>query len=254
MPRFAANLTLMFTEVPFLGRFAAAAEAGFRAVEFVSPYDHPPEAIRAELDRHGLALALFNTPAGDWAAGERGMAAVPGAEARFEADLARALDHAAVLAPERLHVMAGIAQGPAARATYLANLAKAAAAAPDLTLTIEPINHRDMPGYHLARTDDARAVIAEVGAPNLRLQLDLYHAQIMEGDLTERIRALAPITAHVQIAGVPGRAEPDTGELALEPLMAALDATGYAGWVGCEYRPAGETRAGLGWLARVRGD
>ncbi len=252
MPRFAANLSMMWPEIPFLDRFAAAAGAGFRAVEYLFPYAHPADEVGARLEAAGLAQALYNTPAGDWDGGERGMAAVPGAEARFEADLERALAYAAVIRPRNIHIMAGIAQGPEARATYIANLRKACAAAPDQGFVIEPINHRDMPGYHLGRTDDARGVIAEVGAPNLRLQLDLYHAQIMEGDLTMRIRALAPVIAHVQIAGVPERHEPDSGELDFHQLMGVLDATGYDGWVGTEYRPRAGTEAGLGWFERYR--
>jgi hydroxypyruvate isomerase len=252
MPRFAANLSMMFDEVPFLDRFAAAARAGFEAVEFLFPYDQDPAAIRAALDANRLTLALHNTPPGDWAAGERGYAAVPGAEARFEAEFARALAYARVLRPGRIHVLAGTAQGPAARAAYVANLRRAAAAAPDLVLTIEPLNPRDMPGYHLARSDDALAVIEAVGAPNLRLQFDLYHAQIAEGDLTRRIEALAPVLGHVQVAGVPDRHEPDRGELNFAHLMAVLDSVGYDGWVGCEYRPADGTEAGLGWFAPWR--
>ena len=252
MPRFAANLSMMFGEHAFLDRFAAAAAAGFRGVEYLFPYDWPAAEIAARLADHGLTQALFNAPPGDFAAGERGLAAVPGAEDRFAAALDQALAYADALAPGAVHVMAGLAQGPAARATYVANLSKACAAAPDRLFVIEPINHRDIPGYHLNRTDDARGVIAEVGAPNLRLQLDLYHAQIMEGDLTTRIRALAPITAHVQVAGVPDRHEPDGGETDFHRLMAELDATGFSGWVGCEYRPAGETTAGLGWFDRYR--
>jgi hydroxypyruvate isomerase len=252
MPRFAANLSMMFGEHGFLDRFAAAAGAGFRGVEYLFPYDHPADAIAGRLSDNELTQALYNTPPGDWEAGQRGKAAVPGAEDQFARDLDRALEYASTLRPGAIHIMAGIAQGPASRATFLANLAKAAAAAPEQLFVIEPINHRDMPGYHLSRTDDARAVIAEVGASNLKLQLDLYHAQIMEGDLVMRIRALAPITAHVQVAGVPERHEPDSGECDLTRLMTELDATGYAGWVGCEYRPRAGTREGLGWFERYR--
>ncbi|MEM9148109.1 MAG: 2-oxo-tetronate isomerase [Pseudomonadota bacterium] len=252
MPRFAANLSQMFQEVPFLERFGHAATAGFKAVEFLFPYEHEAAAIRAELDAHGLDLALYNTPPGNWDAGERGAAAVPGLDVRFEQDIERALTYAAVLKPRNIHVMAGIAQGPEARSDYVARLARAAAITPDQGLVIEPINHRDMPGYHLQTTEAARAVIAEVAAPNLRLQLDLYHAQIMEGDLTRRIEALAPLIAHVQVAGVPLRHEPDAGELNFHALMETLDQVGYTGWVGCEYRPAGRTEDGLGWFSRYR--
>lgn len=253
MPRFAANLTMMFTERPFLERFEAAAAAGFRAVEFLFPYDWPAAEVRAALDAAGLELALFNAPPGDWEAGERGLAALPGREAEFREAFARALDYAAVLRPARLHVMAGLATGPEARETYLANLAWAAGAAGAQRLAIEPINSRDMPGYHLATSEDAVAVLDAVGAGNLGLQLDLYHAQIMEGDLTRRIERLLPRIAHVQIASVPERHEPDEGEVNYPHLFALLDRLGYAGFVGCEYRPKGRTEDGLGWLARVAG-
>jgi len=248
MPRFAANLSMMFTERPFLERFDAAAAAGFEAVEFLFPYDHPVAEIRDALDRNRLTLALFNAPPGDWEAGERGLTAVPGREAEFRDLFRLAIDYAAALKPARLHVMAGLAQGPAARAAYVANLAHAAAAAPGLRVCIEPINSRDMPGYHLSRSDDALTVLDAVGAGNLGLQFDLYHAQIMEGDLTRRIERLLPRIAHIQIAGVPDRHEPDRGEVNFPHLFRTLDALGYRGFVGCEYRPAGRTEDGLGWF------
>lgn len=250
MPRFAANLSMMFTEHPFMERFAAAAAAGFTGVEYLFPYDHDPAAIRAALGALGLQQALFNAYPGDWEAGERGLAALPGREADFRAAMERTLEFAEIIDPSRIHVMAGLAEGAAARETYIANLAAACAMAPDRRFVIEPINSRDMPGYHLATSADAIAVIEKVGAPNLALQFDLYHAQIMEGDLTRRIEALAPRIEHVQVAGVPDRHEPDTGELAFEHLMAVLDRVGYDGWVGCEYRPAGRTEDGLAWLRR----
>lgn len=252
MPRFAANLTMMFTEHAFLDRFAAAAKAGFEAVECLAPYGERAEDVRDALEAAGLTFALFNTPPGDWEAGERGSAALSGASGRFLEDLERALEYAALLKPANIHVMAGIAQGPGARARYIEALAHAADRAPDQGFVIEPINHRDMPGYHLSRSDEARGVIAEVARPNLRLQLDLYHTQIMEGDLTRRVEALAPLIAHVQIAGVPERHEPDQGESRLEHLLATLGRVGYDGWIGCEYRPAGRTEDGLGWLSPYR--
>ncbi|MGF1659317.1 MAG: hydroxypyruvate isomerase family protein [Rubrimonas sp.] len=249
MPRFAANISWLFTERPLLARAAAAAEAGFSGVESLFPYDAAAEDLRAALDAAGLPLVLINAPPGDWAAGERGLAALPGAEARFEAALETALATADALGAGRIHIMAGIAEGAAARATYVANLRRACASAPERLFAIEPINSRDMPGYHLSRTEDALRVIEAVGAPNLSLQLDLYHLQIMEGDLTRRIEALGSAIGHVQIAGVPDRAEPDRGETRLDWLMAELDRIGYAGWVGAEYRPAARTEDGLGWLA-----
>jgi hydroxypyruvate isomerase len=251
MPRFAANLSTMFTERPFMARFDAAAAAGFEAVEFLFPYGHPAAEIRGALDRNGLELALFNAPSGNWEAGERGLAALAGREAEFRDSIARALDYAAVLRPGRIHVMAGIAQGPEARAVYLDNLARAAAGAQGLC--IEPINSRDMPGYHLSTSTDAVAVLDAVGVGNLGLQFDLYHAQIMEGDLTRRLEVLMPRIVHIQIAGVPDRHEPDCGEVNYPHLFGVLDRLGYEGYVGCEYRPAGGTEDGLGWFRRAGG-
>lgn len=253
MPRFAANLSMMFAERPFLERFAAAAAAGFEGVEFLFPYEHEPDEVRAALDAAGLAMALFNCPPGDWRAGERGMCAIPGREAEFRDAFATALRYAETIRPDRLHVMAGLTSGPDARAAYVENLRWAAAKAPDRTLVIEPINSRDIPGYFLNRSDEAVAIIEAVGAPNLRLQFDLYHAQIMEGDLTRRLERLMPLIGHVQIAGVPDRNEPDAGEVNFPHLFATLDRLDYAGWVGCEYRPAGRTEDGLAWFHRATG-
>ncbi len=249
MPRFAANLSFMFAERPFLERFAAAAEAGFEAVEFMSPYAHSADAIRAELDAHGLTVALMNTPAGDWEGGERGLASLPGRVPDFVASIKETLAYATVLRPERIHVMAGVSRGPWARSIYVANLSRACEMGPQQQFTIEPINPRDMPGYHLTETQDARTVIDAVGKGNLGLQLDLYHCQITEGDITRRVEALSPLIRHVQIAGVPDRGEPDRGELSLPHLLEVLDRIGYTGWIGCEYHPAAGTEAGLGWFA-----
>ncbi|MBB3264700.1 hydroxypyruvate isomerase [Azospirillum sp. OGB3] len=252
--RFAANLSMMFTERPFLERFGAAAAAGFDAVEFLFPYDTPAERIRAALDAHGLTQALFNLPPGDWAAGERGVASLPGREAEFREGVAMAIAYARVLGNRRLHCMAGIPpQGKdreEALAVYTGNLRHAAAACAEagLTLLVEPINNRDMPGYLMNGTVLARRVIGEVGAPNLKLQLDLYHCQISEGDLATRIRANADLTAHVQIAGVPDRQEPDRGEVNYPYLFEVLAETGYRGFIGCEYRPRARTEDGLGWF------
>lgn len=256
MPRLAANLSMMFTELAFLDRFAAAARAGFGAVEFLFPYDYPAPDIRARLDDAGLVLALFNMPPGDWAGGERGLACLPGRQREFRDGVARALDYAAGLGCDLVHCMAGV-PGPAvqpvtAAALYAENLAWACerAAAAGVRLAIEPINQRDMPGYHLATLEQAAAVIAALGADRVGLQFDIYHAQVSRGDLTRRLAAFMPIVAHVQIADVPGRHEPGTGEIGWPHVFAQLDGLGYAGWVGCEYRPAGETVAGLGWRAR----
>lgn len=253
MPRFAANLSMMFADRPFLDRFAAAAASGFEGVEFLFPYEHEAADVRAALDAAGLKQALFNCPPGDWNDGERGMSAIPGREAEFRESFVTALRYADALGPDRLHVMAGNIRGPEARRTYIENLRWAAGQAGDRTLVIEPINTRDMPDYFLNRSDDAVSVIEEVGAPNLKLQFDLYHAQIMEGDLTKRLEKLMPVIGHVQIAGVPDRHEPDEGELNFPHLFEALDRLGYDGWVGCEYRPAGRTEDGLGWFRRATG-
>ena len=253
MPRFAANLSMMFNEVPFLDRFAAAAAAGFRGVEFLFPYDHPAAELRKRLDGAGLELALFNMPPGDWAAGERGTAGLPGRTAEFRDGVLRAIDYAGVLGCPLLHCMAGIApsgvpQG-AAFASYVGNVAWAAerTAAAGLRLVLEPINHRDMPGYILNTTSQAAGIVDALGRDRVGLQFDLYHCQITEGDLTRRMEALLPITAHMQIADVPGRHEPGTGEINWPYVFAQMDNLRYSGWVGCEYRPAGETVAGLAW-------
>jgi len=260
MPRLAANLSMMFTEVPFGQRFEAAAKVGFRAVEFLFPYEWPAAQVRRWLDDAGLENVLFNLPPGDWNAGERGFAALPGREAAFREALAHALDYASALATPHLHVMAGLiphgadaATLGAMRATYLSNLHWAAGRAQEagLELLIEPINPRDIPGYFLNHQDDAMAVIKELDAPALKLQMDFYHAQIVDGDLTRRIERQISQIAHVQIAGVPDRHEPDTGELALKHLLATLDRLDYRGWVGCEYRPRARTEDGLGWIAEA---
>jgi len=256
MPKFAANLSFMFQEVGFLDRFASAAACGFKAVEYLTPYDHPPEIIAQQLNRHGLQQALFNMPPGDWAAGERGIAALSGREPEFRDGVEQALVYAKATKCRLLHAMAGVLPAGHDRAEaewgYLTNLRHAAdrLAGEGITLVIEPINTRDIPGYFLNTTSQAMSIIERVGHPNLKLQLDLYHVQIMEGDLAHRIRALAGCYPHVQIAGNPGRHEPDIGEINYPYLFDLLDELGYSGWIGCEYRPKGETRAGLGWIRR----
>jgi hydroxypyruvate isomerase len=254
MPRFAANLTMMFNEVPFPQRFAAAARAGFRAVEFLFPYDYAPADVAGWLREAGLESALFNLPPGDWAAGERGLAALPGREAEFRAGVARALEYAIAMGTPRLHAMAGpvpegVGRG-ACRETYLENLRHAARelARHGRTLLIEPINGRDMPGYFLQTQAEAHAIREAVAEPNLKVQMDFYHAQIVEGDLTTTFRKHFEDIGHVQIASVPERHEPDDGEVNYPYLFRLLDQLGYAGWVGCEYRPHGRTEDGLGWL------
>lgn len=248
MPRFAANLSMLFKEYPFLERFEAAADAGFEGVEVLFPYDDAATEIVRRLGRAGLPLVLINTPPPNWTGGERGFAAIPGGEARFRKDFDRALRFAQVLKASHLHVMAGAAEGPEARATYLANLRWAAARAPKQRLTIEPINRTDMPGYFLSDFREALEIVAEVGAPNLRLQFDAYHAQMIHGDVLGLWELCAPQVVHVQVAGVPGRHEPVTGEIDYPAFFAALDASGYGGWVSGEYKPAGRTEDGLAWI------
>ena len=259
MPRFSANLSFLFTELPFLDRFAAAATAGFRAVEFAFAYETPPREIAARVEDNGLALVLINTPPGNYAAGERGLAALPGREGEFGASLATALSYARELSCPRIHVMAGalpetadLQERALARATYLHNLRVAAreAEGEGIELTIEPINPRDIPGYFLNTQTEAHAIREEVGAANLKVQMDFYHAQIVEGDLSEKVKRWLPHIGHIQIAGVPGRHEPDTGEIHYPHLFALLDELGYSGWVGCEYKPRNGTLAGLGWMKR----
>ena len=254
MPRFAANLSMMFTEVPFLERFGAAAQAGFAAVEFLFPYEHAAGDIARQLRAHRLTNVLFNLPPGDWAAGERGMASIPGREDEFRRGVGVALACARTFGTPRVHAMAGLLPAAADRAAhhaaYVANLRYAAkeAAQDGVEVLIEPINTRDIPGYFLNTQADAHAIREEVGAANLKLQMDLYHAQIVEGDIATKLRRYLPHIGHIQIAGVPDRHEPDIGELNYAYLLPLLDELGYAGWVGCEYRPVAGTVAGLRWM------
>jgi len=261
MPRFAANLSMLYNDVDFPDRFAAAAADGFRAVEFLFPYDYAPEDLAKRLTEHGLQQVLFNAPPGDWNADERGIACLPGREDEFRASIHQAIDYARTLACPRIHVMAGRVPADlaldAARATYVANLRVAAqlAAPHGMDILIEAINERDMPGYFLNRQQQSHALLAEISEPNVAAQMDLYHCQVSEGDLATRIRHYVPTgkVGHIQIAGVPERHEPDLGEVHYPYLFKLLDSLGYDGWIGCEYRPAGgaaphATRDGLGWL------
>jgi hydroxypyruvate isomerase len=260
MPKFAANLSMMFNEVPFLDRFALAAQAGFKGVEYLFPYEHPVQELAARLKSNALQNVLFNMPPGDWAAGERGLGALPGREAEFAAGLKQAISYATQLGCPRLHAMAGLLAQDAdrghCRETYLANLRLAAAetAKHDITLLIEPINTRDIPRYFLNTQAEAHALVAEVGAANLRVQMDLYHCQIVEGDLAMKIKRYISGVGHFQVAGVPERHEPDSGEINYPYLFRLIDELGYQGWIGCEYRPRGETVAGLGWLQNLPGN
>lgn len=281
MPRFAANLSLLYTELPFLDRFEAAARDGFEAVEYLFPYAFDLAELLARLKANGLQQVLFNAPPGGtdapgidaaWAAGARGTASVPGREAEFRAGVELALRYADALDCPRIHCMAGLLsesaagadQESAARSVYVSNLRWAAteAAKSGRTILIEPINPRDMPRFFLNRQDDAHAVVQEVGAPNLQVQMDLYHCQIVEGDVAMKLRQYLPTgrVGHLQIAGVPERHEPDVGELNCAYLFDVIDEVaaqcGWQGWVGCEYRPRmgaepGGTSRGLGWRPRA---
>ena len=269
MPRFAANLSMLYPELPFMARFEAAAKDGFQAVECLFPYAFPTHELAAALKANSLQQVLFNAPPGNadpvscaqaWDAGVRGLACLPGRESDFQFGVQLALDYARTLDCPRIHVMAGVVPANAdmaqLRATYVNNLRWAAQLAEKqgVAVLIEPINPRDMPGYFLNRQDQAHDIVQEVGAPNLKVQMDLYHCQIVEGDLSRQLRQYLPTgrVAHIQIAGVPDRHEPDQGEVNYPYLFALLDELGYTGWVGCEYRPrlgavAGGTSRGLGW-------
>ncbi len=255
MPRFAANLSMMFNEVPFLDRFSAAADAGFSGVEYLFPYKHEAGTIGQKLRQNNLENVLFNMPPGDWAAGERGIAGIPGREAEFRRGVAKALDYAEELGVARVHAMAGIspedANPAACRATLVENLKYAAEelAGHNITLLLEAINTRDMPRFFVSTQAQCADICGAVNAPNIMMQLDCYHMQVMEGDLAAKLRRYAAQCGHVQIAGAPNRNEPDTGEIRYEYLFGILDELAYAGWVGCEYRPAGKTVDGLGWFS-----
>lgn len=269
MPRFAANLSMLYNEHAFLDRFAAAAADGFAGVEYLFPYAFAAADIAQRLTDNGLQQVLFNAPPGDWDAGERGLACLPGREAEFRASIGLALDYAQVLNCPRIHVMAGLAPAGAdharLQATYEANLAWAAeqAAAAGREVLIEPINPRDIPGFFLNHQAEAHRIVQAIAAPNLKVQFDLYHCQIVEGDVAMKIRQYLPTgrVGHFQIAGVPQRHEPDLGELNYPYLFSVIDEVaatcGWSGWVGCEYRPArgavvNGTRDGLGWLRRAK--
>ncbi|CAL93780.1 hydroxypyruvate isomerase [Azoarcus olearius] len=257
MPKLAANLTLLFTELDFLDRFQAAAAAGFKAVEFQFPYAWPAARIAERLDAAGLPVVLHNLPAGDWAAGERGIACHPDRVGEFRDGVGRAIDYAVVLGCKQLNCLAGIVPAgvtaQAAHETFIANLRFAADAlkSAGIRLLVEPINTFDIPGFYLSRTAQAAAILDEVGADNLHIQYDIYHAQRMEGDLANTIARHLPRIAHMQIADNPGRHEPGTGEINYGWLFRHIDRLGYDGWIGCEYLPAAGTREGLGWMTAL---
>jgi hydroxypyruvate isomerase len=264
MPRFAANLSMLYPEHDFLARFSAAAADGFTAVEYLFPYAYPAQELAARLGGHGLQQVLFNAPPGNWDAGERGLACLPGREDEFRSGVLKALEYAQALECPRIHLMAGLAPAGADRArlqaTYEANLVWAAAEAAKAgrDVLIEPINTRDIPGFFLNRQDEAHRIVRAIGAPNLKVQMDLYHCQIVEGDVAMKLRQYLPTgrVGHLQIAGVPMRNEPDIGELNHAYLFSVLDELHWSGWVGCEYRPAagtsaGGTSRGLAWMPRA---
>jgi hydroxypyruvate isomerase len=259
MPRFAANLTMLFNEVPFLDRFEKAAAAGFTGVEYLFPYDFPVEELVAKLKANNLSQVLHNLPAGNWGGGERGIAILPERVDEFRAGVDKAIDYATALGCPQVNILAGIVPAGADREvlhnTFVNNLKFAAPKIKEagLKLLIEPINTRDIPGFFLNYTKQAKAIIEEVGSDNLFIQYDIYHMQIMEGDLARTIEANLAQIAHIQLADNPGRNEPGTGEINYPFLFRHLDAIGYEGWVGCEYKPKGETGAGLGWLKELAG-
>ncbi|GAC1495379.1 MAG: hydroxypyruvate isomerase [Vulcanimicrobiaceae bacterium] len=254
MPKFAANLTMLFTEVPFLDRFAAAADAGFAGVEFLFPYDFAAPDIAERLATNGLTLVLHNLPAGDWAAGERGIACHPDRTAEFRTGVARAIDYASALRCPRVNCLAGIKptgiSAEAARATLVENLRYAAGVLEQsgIELLLEPVNSRDIPGFFVDRPHQALDIITDVGSSNLKLQYDIYHAQVMEGDLARTIEEHFARVGHLQLADNPGRNEPGTGEINYPYLFDRIDELGYTGWIGCEYKPRATTTAGLHWL------
>ncbi len=255
MPKFAANLTMMFHEVPFLERFGRAAAAGFKGVECTFPYDHSPAQLAELLEQYDLTQVVFNLPPGNTAAGECGLAALPGREGEFYDSVEHAIEYALALGCLQVHVMAGRiideSQRPKMREQYLSNLRYAARCVAEygLTLLIEPINTRTRPGYFLNYQVEAHVILTELNEPNLKVTMDFFHMQIMDGDLAQNFKRFQAAVGHVQIAGVPDRHEPNMGEVNYPYLLQLLDDCDYEGWVGCEYRPRGLTEDGLGWLA-----
>jgi hydroxypyruvate isomerase len=258
MPKFCANLTMLFNEVDFLDRFEKAAKAGFKGVEYLFPYAWKKEQLVEKLGAFGLSQALHNLPAGDWNKGERGIACLPGRETEFQEGVGKAIEYAKALKCPQVNCLAGLTPAgvPAdkVRKTLVANLRFAAAALEKegIRLLVEALNDKDVPGFYLVRTADVLALIKEVGHANVYVQYDVYHMQIMEGNLTKTIQANLDKIAHIQIADNPGRNEPGTGEINYPNLFKAIDASGYKGWIGCEYKPAGKTEDGLGWVKSYR--
>ena len=258
MPKFSANLTMMFNEVDFFDRFKNASMAGFKAVEYMFPYEWSKSQLVDALETSGLKQVLHNLPAGDWAAGERGIACLPGREGEFQDGVGMAVEYAKALKCPALNCLAGLTPkgipDDEVHQTLVANL-KFAAVELDkegIRLLVEPLNDRDIPGFHLVRTTEALELLADVDHPNIRLQYDIYHMQKMEGNLIETIESHLSLIGHMQLADNPGRHEPGTGEINFPNLFRAIDAVGYDGWIGCEYIPAGKTEEGLGWLTKLQ--
>ena len=255
MLRFAANLSHLWAELPFLDRFDAAAEAGFKAVEVLQPYDDPVPEIQAALARNELQMLLLNAPGPNYAGGDRGFAATPGGEARFDYDIRRAVRYAQALGATMIHVMSGVAEGAVAHATLVDNLKRSADTLPEgLILTLEPLNRRDNPGYFLCRYDLAAEILHEVGADNVGLQYDSYHAQLITGDALTCLQDYASLIRHVQIGDAPHRTAPGTGEIDFAALFETLENLGYQGWISAEYTPGDRTETSLGWLKPVQQD
>jgi hydroxypyruvate isomerase len=258
MTKFSANLTMMFTEVDFLERFEKASANGFDAVEYMFPYDWPAEQLQECLQRHNQQQILFNLPVDEWAAGGRGIACIPGKEQQFQENVGRAISYAKVLDCSMLNVLVGLTPDgenrDKVRKTLVDNLRFAAdeLAKEGVTLLVEALNYRDVPGFHLVGSKDSVELIEEVDRPNLKFQYDIYHMQRMEGELINTVTRLMGKIGHIQLADNPGRHEPGTGEINFTNLFEAIDRAGYQGWIGCEYIPAAETEAGLGWLAQYR--
>ncbi len=259
MPKFAANLTMLWNEIDFLDRFAKAAEAGFKGVEYLFPYAYPKEELAERLEKHGLTQALHNLPAGEWAKGERGIAVLPDRVGEFQDSVGTALEYAKILKTQTLNVLAGIAPKdvPAEKIyeTLVSNLKFAAAEAKKagIPLVVEAINTRDIPGFYLNTTKQTLSLLDDVGPQDVFFQYDIYHMQIMEGDLVPTLRANMARIKHIQLADNPGRGEPGTGEINYPFIFKAIDDAGYTGWIGAEYKPATTTDAGIGWFAPYKG-
>ena len=251
MPKFSANLGFLWPDRPLHDRIDAAAKAGFRAIELHWPYDLSPESVRDQCARLGLQLLGINTPLGETEKGDFGLGAMAGREADFDRVFAQTADWGRRAGASAIHIMAGVValeDRPRARATFIANLRRAARAAPDMTLLLEGLNPRDKPGYFYSTIQEKAEIIAEVGAPNLKIMFDIYHVGVSEGDIFKKLERFMPLIGHVQIAAVPSRAEPDEGEIAYASVFEELDRLGYDGWIGCEYKPRGDTDDGLAWV------